>query len=139
MHLTSKAYAILAIALVATVPALAANAPVATASLTNAAKADLVPVAKLTGMVGVWSSADLGTLDKAKSIKVLDTRMLYQAADLKKIASAETSRAADVAKIRAAIKGDAGLDAWFTANKLDVNRVIAVSVPTTGMPEIVLY
>ncbi len=139
MHITSKVYALLAIALVATAPALAATAPVVTATLTNAVKADMVPVSRLTGIVGAWSAADLGKFDSAKSIKVLDTKMLYQAADLKKIASAETSRASELTKIRAAIKGDAGLDAWFTSNKLDVSRVIAVSVPKAGMPEIVLY
>ena len=139
MHLTSKAYAVLAIALIATAPALAATTPAVTASLVNAAKADLVPVAKLTSMVGVWSSADLGKFDKAKSIKVLDTRMLYQATDLKKIATVETSKASDLTKIRAAIRSDAGLDAWFASNKLDVNRVIAVLVPAAGVPEIVLY
>ena len=139
MHFTPKTYAILALVMLATSPSLAATAPAVAATLVTAAKADVMPVDKLTGMVGVWSSADFGLFAKAKSIKVLDTKMLYSADDLKKIASAATGKAPEVTKIRAAIKGDASLDAWFTTNKLDLNRVIAVSVPTGGVPEIVLY
>ena len=48
MHLTSKAYAILAVALVATAPALAATDA---AVVTNALKADAMPVASVTAMV----------------------------------------------------------------------------------------
>jgi hypothetical protein len=76
--------------------------------------------------------------DKAKSIKVFDARMMYEGADLKKLASAETTDAVKIGRIRAAIKGDAGLDAWFTANKLDVNRVVGVSTPKGGTPELIL-
>jgi len=139
MSLTLKSAAAIALIAALSAPAMAATAPAVGASLAAATQADAVPVSTLTGMVGTWSAADLSMFDKAKSIKVLDTRKLYQDADLQKIASAETGKTADIDKIRAAIKGDAGLNAWFTANKLDVNRVIAVSVPTSGMPEIVLY
>ena len=135
MHLTSKAYAILAIALVATAPALAATDA---AVVTNAMKADAMPVASVTAMVGQWSAADLSFLDKASSIKVFDTRTLYPAADQQKIASAETSRSADLTKLRAAIKADTGLNAWFTAHGIDVSRVIAVADPSGG-PQVFLY
>jgi hypothetical protein len=50
-------------------------------------------------------------LDKAKSIKVLDTKTMYKDADLKQIASVEGTKKADIDKIRAALKGDAALDA----------------------------
>jgi hypothetical protein len=135
MHLTSKAYAILAIAMVATAPAFAATD---TAVVTNALKSDAMPVAKVTAMVGEWSAADLSFLDKASSIKVFDTRMLYPSADQQKIASAETGKNADLTKLRAAIKADTGLNGWFTAHKIDVSRVIAVADPN-GSPQIFLY
>lgn len=135
MHLTSKAYAILALALVATAPALAATD---TAVITNALKADAMPVASVTAMVGQWSTADLSFLDKATAIKVFDTKTLYQAPDQKKIASAETGKSADLTKLRAAIKADSGLNGWFTAHKIDVSRVIAVADPN-GSPQIFLY
>ena len=135
MHLTSKAYAILAIAMAATAPALAAADA---AVVTNALKADAMPVADVTAMVGQWSAADLSFLDKASTIKVFDTRTLYPAGDQKKIASAETSQSADLTKLRAAIKADMGLNAWFTAHSIDVSRVIAVADPN-GNPQIFLY
>lgn len=135
MHLTSKAYAILAIALVATAPALAASDA---ALVTNALKADAMPVKSVTAMVGQWSTADLSFLDKAGSIKVFDTKTLYQPADQQMIASAETSMSADLTKLRAAIKGDTGLNGWFTAHSIDVSRVIAVADPN-GSPQIFLY
>jgi hypothetical protein len=135
MHLTSKAYAILALALVATAPALAATDA---AVVTNALKADAMPVASVTAMVGQWSTADLSFLDKATAIKVFDTKTLYQAPDQKKIASAEAGKSADLTKLRAAIKADTGLNGWFTAHKIDVSRVIAVADPN-GSPQIFLY
>ena len=135
MHLTSKACAILAIALVATAPALAATD---TAVVTNALKSDAMPVARVTAMVGEWSAADLSFLDKASAIKVFDTKVLYQSADQKKIASAETGKSADLTRMRAAIKADTSLNGWFTAHKIDVSRVIAVADPN-GSPQIFLY
>lgn len=135
MHLTSKACAILAIALVATVPALAATDA---AIVTNALKADAMPVARVTAMVGQWSAADLSFLDKATSIKLFDTRTLYQPADRQKIAGAETGKSADLTRLRAAIKADTGLNAWFAAHKIDISRVIAVADPN-GSPQIFLY
>lgn len=135
MHLTSKAYAVLAIALAATVPAFAATDQ---AMMRNALKTDAMPVARVTGMVGKWSTADLSFLDKATAIKVYDTRSLYQPADLKKIASAETAKATDLTRLRADIKGDTGLDGWFNAHQIDVSRVIAVADPKGG-PQIFLY
>jgi len=135
MHITSKAYAILAIALVASAPALAATD---VAVVTNALKADAMPVATVAAMVGRWSAADLSFLDKAPTIKVFDTRTLYQPVDQKKIASAETGQSAELTRLRAAIKADAGLNGWFTAHKIDVSRVIAVADPK-GSPEIFLY
>lgn len=135
MHLTSKAYAILAIALAATAPAFAATDA---AVVTNALKSEAMPVASVTAMVGAWSAADLSFLDKASSIKVFDTKTLYQPADQRKIASAETGKSADLTRLRAAIKADTGLNGWFTAHKIDVNRVIAVADPN-GSPQIFLY
>jgi len=135
MHLTSKASAIFALALMAAAPAFAATD---TATVTNALKADAMPVASVTAMVGQWSTADLSFLDKASSIKVFDTKTLYQAADQQKIASAESGKSADLTKLRAAIKADASLDGWFTAHKIDVSRVIAVADPN-GSPQIFLY
>lgn len=139
MNLNLKAAAAVAIVALLSAPAMAATAPVVTATLTNAAKADQVPVARLTHLFGVWRGADLKMFDKAKSIKVFDAKMLYEGADLKKLASAETADAVKIGHIRAAIKGDAGLNAWFTANKLDVNRVVGVSTPKGGTPEVILF
>lgn len=135
MHLTSKAYAFLAIAMVATAPALAATDA---AIVTNALKADAMPVAEVTRMVGKWSAADLSFLDKASTIKVFDTRTLYPAGDQQKIASAENGHSADLDKLRAGIKADAGLNGWFAAHSIDVSRVIAVADPN-GNPQIFLY
>ena len=135
MHLTSKAYAVLAIAIVATAPALAATD---SAVVTDALKADAMPVKSVTAMVGQWSSADLSFLDKASSIKVFDTRTLYQPADQMMIASAESGKSADLTRLRAAIKADTGLNAWFAAHSIDVSRVIAVADPN-GNPQIFLY
>lgn len=138
MNLNLKAAAAVALVALLSAPAMAATAPAITATLSNAGKADMVPVARLTHVFGVWRSADLRMFDKAKSIKVFDAKMLYQGADLKKLASAETADAVKIGRIRAAIKGDAGLNAWFTANKLDVNRVVGVSTPKGGTPELIL-
>jgi hypothetical protein len=139
MSLHLKAATALALATLLSAPALAATAPAITADLSNAAKADMVPIAKLTHIIGVWRSADLKMFDKAKSIKVFDAKMLYQGADLKKLASVESREATRISHIRSAIKGDAGLDAWFTANHVDINRIIAVSTPKGGTPEVILF
>lgn len=135
MHLTFKAYAVLAIVAMAAAPALAATDA---AVLTNALKTEAMPVASVTAMVGQWSAADISSLDKASTIKVFDTKMLYQPADQQKIATAETSKSADLAAFRAAIKADTGLNGWLTAHKIDVSRVIAVADPN-GSPQIFLY
>ena len=138
MTLNLKAAAAVALVAMLSAPALAATAPAVTATMTNAAKADVVPVTRLIHVFGVWRAADLGMFDKAKSIRVFDAKMLYQGADLKKLASAETADAVKIGRIRAAIKGDAGLNAWFMANKIDVNRVVGVSTPKGGAPEVIL-
>ena len=133
MNLKTTAALILA-ALVSVAPALASDS----AKVVSAAKADALPVANLVDMIGEWTSGDLAFLDKATSVKVFDTRQLYQPADLTKIASAETGKNAELTKFRAAIQGDPGLMGWFKTNQIDVNRVVAVADPR-GNPEIFLY
>lgn len=130
----STALVLAALSLGAAVPAMAATG----ATVVTAAKSDAVPVASLVSMVGAWKPADLATLDKASSVKVFDTKTLYQGADLTKIASAEAAKNADLMKFRDAIRADGALDAWFGAHKIDISRVIAVSDPS-GSPEIFLY
>jgi hypothetical protein len=139
MSLNLKAAAAVTLVALLAAPALAATATPLAATMMKAEKADAMPIAQLTGMIGMWTANDLSMLDKAKSIKVLDTKTLYNEADLKQIASVEGTKKADIDKIRAALKGDAALDAWLTTNKVDLNRVVAVSAPATGTPEIVLY
>jgi hypothetical protein len=136
MRNVSTALMVVAIALAPLAPAMAATAD--TAKVVTGMKTEAAPVASLVGMVGHWTPTDLGHLDKAASVKVFDTRTIYPAADLQKIASAETSKAADLTKLRDAIRADSGLKAWFDANKIDVNKVIAVGDPN-GTPEIFTY
>lgn len=138
MSLNLKTIATVTLVALLSAPAMAATAPLS-ATMAKAEKTDVMPVAQLTSMIGVWTANDLSMLDKAKSIKVLDTKTMYKDADLKQIASVESSKKADIDKIRAALKGDAALDAWLTKNKVDLNRVVAVSAPANGTPEIVLY
>lgn len=135
MHVNLKTTAALVLAaMVSVAPALANDS----AKVVSAAKADALPVANLVSMIGEWTAGDLAFLDRATSVKVFDTRTLYQPADLTKIASAETGRNAELTKFRAAIQGDAGLTGWFNTNKIDINRVVAVADPH-GNPEIFLY
>lgn len=133
MNLKTTAALILA-ALVSVAPAMANDS----AKVVSAAKTDALPVANLVGMIGEWTSGDLAFLDKATSVKVFDTRTLYQPTDLTKIASAETGKNAELTKFRAAIQGDPGLMGWFKTNNIDINRVVAVADPK-GSPEIFLY
>jgi hypothetical protein len=130
----STALVLAALSFGAALPAMAATS----ATVVTATKSDAVPIVSLVPMVGAWKSGDLALLDKATSVKVFDTKTLYQGADLSKIASAETAKNAELMKFRDAIRADAALDAWFGAHKIDVNRVIAVSDPS-GSPEIFLY
>lgn len=109
-----------------------------TAKVTVGAKADLVPVGNLVDMVGSWTAGDLAFLDKAGTITTYDTKTLYPAADQAQIASAETAKSVQLGKFRDAIRADSALSAWFTANHIDINRVIAVADPH-GNPEIFLY
>ncbi len=130
----STAIVLAALSVGATLPAMAATG----ATVVTAVKTDAVPVASVIGMVGSWKPGDLAMLDKATSVKVFDTKSLYQGADLTKIASAETAKSADLTKFRDAIRGDAALKAWFDGHAIDINRVIAVSDPS-GTPEVFLY
>ena len=109
-----------------------------TAKLTVGVKSEIVPVASLVNMIGIWSAGDLAFLDKASGVKTFDTKLLYPAADQTKIASAETAKATQLGKFRDAIRADAALSGWFAANHIDVNRVVAVADPN-GNPEIFLY
>ena len=130
----SAALVVAALSLGVSLPAMAATG----ATVVTASKTDAVPVTKLVPMIGAWQASDLAMLDKAPSVKVFDTKTLYQGADLTKIASAEGSKSADLMKIRDAIKGDATLKAWFDSHSIDISRVIAVSDPS-GKPEVFLY
>lgn len=135
MHMNLKTTAAFVLAaMVSVAPALANDS----ATVVSAVKADALPVANLVSMIGEWTAGDLAFLDKATSVKVFDTRQLYQPADLTKIASAETGKNAELTKFRAVIQGDAGLMGWFKTNKIDINRVVAVADPH-GNPEIFLY
>ncbi|UJW86874.1 hypothetical protein [Devosia sp. SL43] len=109
-----------------------------TAKLTVGIKSEIVPVANLVDMIGVWTQGDLAFLDKATGVKTFDTKVLYPAADQAKIASAETAKATQLGKFRDAIRADSALSGWFSANHIDINRVVAVADPN-GNPEIFLY
>lgn len=138
MRKVSAAVLLAAILAVPGTAAFAATTPAAdTAKVTVGAKTELVPVANLVDMIGNWTAGDLAFLDKAAAIKTFDTKALYPAADQALIATAETTKASQLGKFRDAIRADAGLSAWFAANKIDVNRVIAVADPH-GSPEIFL-
>lgn len=127
------------LAAILAVPGTAAFAATAdTAKVTMGVKTEIVPVANLVDMIGSWTAGDLAFLDKATSIKTFDTKALYPAADQAKIASAETAKASQLGKFRDAIRADSALNAWFSANHIDVNRVVAVADPK-GNPEIFLY
>ncbi len=124
------------LAAILAVPGTAAFAATAdTAKVTMGVKTEIVPVANLVDMIGSWTAGDLAFLDKATSV---DTKALYPAADQAKIASAETAKASQLGKFRDAIRADSALNAWFSANHIDVNRVVAVADPK-GNPEIFLY
>jgi hypothetical protein len=126
--------ALILAAMVSVAPALANDS----AKVVSGMKTDAVPVANLVSMIGEWTAGDLAFLDKATSVKVYDTKQIYPAADLTKIASAETGKNAELTKFRTAIQGDAGLMGWFKTNNIDINRVVAVADPK-GNPEIFLY
>ena len=134
-----KVSAAVLLALVTLNPLSQAMAAADTAKMMAGAKTEAVPVGNLTGMIGTWTPADLAALDKATTVKVFDTHALYNSADLQKIASAESSKNAQLGKFHDAIRADANLKAWFDANKIDVNKVIAVSDPKGGQPELFTY
>ena len=136
MHGVSAAVLLAAILAVSGSPAFAATTD--TAKVTMGMKTDLVPVGNLVDMIGSWTAGDLASLDKATTVKTYDTKTLYPAAEQAQIASAETAKSAQLGKFRDAIRGDAALNGWFTANKIDVNRVVAVADPK-GNPKIFLY
>jgi len=139
MRTVSAAVLLAAILAVPGTAAFAATTPAAdTAKVTMGVKADLVPVGNLVDMIGSWTAGDLAFLDKATSVKTYDTKMLYPAAEQAQIASAETAKAGQLGKFRDAIRADGALSGWFTANHIDVSRVIAVADPH-GNPEIFLY
>ena len=138
MRTVSAAVLLAAILAVPGTAAFAATTPADTAKVTVGVKADLIPVVNLDDMIGIWSAGDLAFLDKATSVKTYDTKTLYPAAEQAQIASAEATKASQLGKFRDAIRGDAALSAWFTANHIDVNRVVAVADPN-GNPEIFLY
>lgn len=136
MRTVSAAVLLAAILAIPGTTAFAANMD--TAKVTVGVKSDLIPVGNLVNMIGSWTAGDLAFLDKATDIKTYDTKTLYPAADQAQIASAETAKSTQLGKFRDAIRADAGLSAWFAANKIDVGRVIAVADPN-GKPEIFLY
>lgn len=138
MILMRNVSAALVVAALAIAPLSSAMAAADTAKVVTGMKTEAVPVANLVGMVGAWTPADLTFLDKAASVKVFDTRTIYQGADLQKIASAETSKASQLGKFRDALRADAALKAWFDTNKIDINKVIAVGDPN-GNPELFIY
>ena len=72
------------------------------------------------------------------SVKVYDTKTVYMPADQQKIASAETGKQTQLGKFHDAIRADAALKGWLDANKIDVNRVVAVQ-NTNGNAEVFLY
>ena len=137
MHVNLKTSAALVLVALVSATPLAAYAN-DSAKVVTAAKTDALPVGNLVDMVGEWTAGDLAFLDKATSVMVFDTKQLYEAADLTKIASAEISKTAQLGKFRDAIRGDAGLAGWFKSNDIDINRVVAVADPK-GNPEIFLY
>ncbi|MBI4920282.1 MAG: hypothetical protein HY834_00900 [Devosia nanyangense] len=119
-----KVSAAVLIAAMSAVPVLAA---VDTATVVMGTSADIVPVTSLDAVIGKWSKADLKLLEGAASVNVFDTKTLYTPADLKLVGEADTRMSADLVKFRAAIDADAMLKAWFSKNKLDVSRVIAIT------------
>lgn len=132
--------ALLAVPGTAAFAAMTAAAPVAPISAKVAVgdKTDLIPISNLVSMVGSWTAGDLAFLDKAGTIKTYDTKALYPAAEQSQIASAEAAKATQLGKFRDAIRADGALNAWFAANHIDVNRVVAVADPN-GKPEVFLY
>lgn len=138
MTLMRNVSAALVVAAIAIAPLAAVAATADTAKVVAGMKTEAVPVGNLVDMVGSWTQGDLNFLDKAASVKVFDTHSVYQPADLQKIASAESSKSAQLGKFRDAIRADAGLKSWFDANKIDINKVIAVADPN-GNPEIFTY
>lgn len=138
MQSVSAAVLLAAIVAMPVSTAFAATTTMDSAKVTVATKTDIVPVTNLVDMIGSWTAGDLAFLDKASTVKTYDTKTLYPAADQAKIASAEKAKSSELTKFRAAIHGDPALSAWFTSNKIDVNRVVAVADPN-GHPEIFLY
>ncbi|WEK05322.1 MAG: hypothetical protein P0Y65_03420 [Candidatus Devosia phytovorans] len=136
MHGVSAAVLLAALLSVSGAPAFAATMD--HAKVTIGTKTDLVPVSRLVEMIGTGAAGDLAALDKAGEIKTYDTKTLYPAADQAKIASAETTKASQLGKLRDSIRGDAALKAWFETNHIDVNRVVAVGNPS-GHAEVFLY
>ncbi|MHA6689989.1 hypothetical protein [Devosia sp. A449] len=139
MRSVSAAVLLAAILAIPGTAAFAATTPApAAAKVTMGVKTELVPVGNLVDMIGSWTAGDLAFLDKATSIKTFDTKTLYPATEQAQIASAEAAKSVQLGKFRDAIRADGALNGWFTANHIDVNRVVAVADPK-GNPEIFLY
>ena len=118
-----KVSAAVLIAAMSALPALAA----VNATVVMGTKTDIVPVTALDGMIAKWGQPELDALSKAPSVMVFDANKLYSPADIKLLGQADTSASVNLVKLRSAIDGNATLKAWFTANKIDVTHVIAIT------------
>lgn len=114
-----------AAALIAAMSALPALAS-ASATVVTGAKADIVPIASLDGMIGKWGPVELDALNKASTVTLFDANKLYDAADVKLLAAADTADMAALTKARGILSADDQLKAWFDKNKIDVNHVVAI-------------
>ncbi|RYE07609.1 MAG: hypothetical protein EOP22_17155 [Hyphomicrobiales bacterium] len=118
-----KVSAAVLLAAMSALPALAA----VNATVMTGAKADIVPIVTLDGMVGKWGQPELDALGKASSVTVFDASKLYSATDLKLLGQADTANSVNLVKLRSAIDANADLKAWFDKNHIDVTHVIAIS------------
>ncbi|MEQ1769608.1 MAG: hypothetical protein ABL879_07180 [Devosia sp.] len=130
-----KVSAAVLIAAMSVAPALAA---IDSASLVVGTKANVVPAMTLDGVIGKWTPQQLTALNGASTVTVFDTKLLYDTTQLKLVSANQTKMMADITQIHQAIDNDAALKAWFVKNKVDVDRVIAVT-DTGGKVDVYLY
>jgi hypothetical protein len=116
----------LAVLLAAAAP-LPALAAIDSATVVQGNQTEIPPYSSIDGLVGKWTPADLNALSNANSVKVFDTKNLYQSTDLSMLSDASTRAIGDLKKMHDEIAANTELKAWFDAQKIDLNRVVAIT------------
>lgn len=104
----------------------ASGVPLATISIGK--KADAVASADLIKLVGVYTPADITALSKAKHVSLFHIRADYPLPEVMKVEQAIGAHKTQIADLEKAMSGNAAIKAWLDGRKLNVNRMVAISV-----------